>query len=464
MRGPCNLHKPTMASLVLVLFALPLTQGCDTAEAIAADTAHKPSPHDGENSFFLPKSLRNAPVTLLPQNKGNESPACLDGSPYGFFFNPSKTNSTKWTISIEGGGWCYDEQLCYNRSKTKLGSSKYFPATAGCACMNSDDGEGLETDCNCLYMPYCDGASFSGYRPETRAVPGVPGAEITFRGIRNLDAVLDWAFENGLRDATQFVLTGGSAGGLSTFLHADRVAARVRTEAPKCKKIVAAPVVGYFLDHGNFLNTTGTPNTPSWKNATYTTWMRYIYQMQNLTFGTDGGLTEACQKEFPNDPGLCFMSPHMQNTIQTPFYIFNSKFDAWQLNNIFQSPFVTKSEQQGVLQYGKVNPLLSPFLLSLRLESHAPTPPQDFMKQFEPVRKSGRNGAFITSCICHGCAWYNQTSLNVDGKSPYRAYARWMAGLDSGDSAFTIDPRGPNGDGHVQDSRCSTWTPAKTML
>lgn len=169
--------------------------------------------------------------------------------------------------------------------------------------------------------------------------------------------------------------------------------------------------------------------------------MRYIYQMQNLTFGTDGGLTEACQKEFPNDPGLCFMSPHMQNTIQTPFYIFNSKFDAWQLNNIFQSPFVTKSEQQGVLQYGK-----------------------DFMKQFEPVRKSGRNGAFITSCICHGCAWYNQTSLNVDGKSPYRAYARWMAGLDSGDSAFTIDPRGPNGDGHIQDSRCSTWTPAKTML
>ena len=43
----------------------------------------------------------------------------------------------------------------------------------------------------------------------------------------------------------QFVLTGGSAGGLSTFLHSDRVAARVRAGAPGIKKIRSAPVVGY---------------------------------------------------------------------------------------------------------------------------------------------------------------------------------------------------------------------------
>jgi hypothetical protein len=58
------------------------------------------------------------------QDKGDESPACLDGSPYGFYFQKSKTGSTKWTISIEGGGWCYDEQECYSRSKMALGSSK----------------------------------------------------------------------------------------------------------------------------------------------------------------------------------------------------------------------------------------------------------------------------------------------------------------------------------------------------
>jgi hypothetical protein len=27
---------------------------------------------------------------------GDESPACLDGSQYGFYFRPSQTGSTKW--------------------------------------------------------------------------------------------------------------------------------------------------------------------------------------------------------------------------------------------------------------------------------------------------------------------------------------------------------------------------------
>jgi hypothetical protein len=157
---------------------------------------------------------------------------------------------------------------------------------------------------------------------------------------------------NPLAERTCFsqVLTGGSAGGLSTFLHADRVAARVKAAAPEIDvaRIFAAPVVGYFLDHGaappnrtsrcvsptvylrlrparpradNFKHDSASavPNTPSWGHANYTTWMRYIYKMQNLTFGADGGLTKACQEKHPAEPGLCFMSPRMQDVIQTPF-------------------------------------------------------------------------------------------------------------------------------------------------
>ena len=82
----------------------------------------------------------------------------------GFYFNPSTTGSTKWTISIEGGtcvhvhrstrlnvvslrlllltsahcqrmmplgGWCYDEQECLSRSKMALGSSNGWAKTGG---------------------------------------------------------------------------------------------------------------------------------------------------------------------------------------------------------------------------------------------------------------------------------------------------------------------------------------------
>jgi hypothetical protein len=148
----------------------------------------------------------------------------------------------------------------------KLGSSKTWSKTAGCGCMNVKEGDTsvqpLDEDCNCIYMPYGDGASFSGYRPDPWPVPGTQTAEkpdgetLTFRGIKNFDATIDWAMKHGLDKATEFVLTGGSAvramagrfptrcwDGLSTFLHMDRVAARLKKEAPTCKKITGAPVV-----------------------------------------------------------------------------------------------------------------------------------------------------------------------------------------------------------------------------
>jgi len=298
-----------------------------------------------------------APLTFLPHDLSDpESPACLDGSPYGFYFVPSATNSTKWTISIDGGGWCYDEIDCYCRSKTALGTSTVLANSSGCGCMNPLEDGTLDQDCNCLHLPYSDGASFSGYRADAWPVPenaeaGVPAnATVYFRGIKNFDGILDYAMAHGMGDATELVVTGGSAGGLSTFLHTDRAAARV----PKAK-VRSAPVVGFFLDVDNFKHTTGNesghggPNTPEWSTpgtgANYTTWMKYIYGMQNLTFGSDGGLTEACQTQYPDAPHLCFMSPHMSTIIQTPLFMFNSRFDAWQLANEFQSNWETAEEQ-----------------------------------------------------------------------------------------------------------------------
>ena len=50
-------------------------------------------------------------------------------------------------------------------------SLKGWGKTGGCGCMNTV-GDGLDEDCNCIYMPYGDGASFSGYRAKPWPVPG----------------------------------------------------------------------------------------------------------------------------------------------------------------------------------------------------------------------------------------------------------------------------------------------------
>ena len=123
--------------------------------------------------------------------------------------------SSKWTISIDGGGWCDDEVDCLCRSKGSLGSSTKQPESNWCLCSNVNEaGSAYEEDCNCLRLPYLDGASFSGYRAEPWPVPNSTET-LHFRGIRNFDAAVDFAMSKGLKTATDFVLSGGSAGGLS---------------------------------------------------------------------------------------------------------------------------------------------------------------------------------------------------------------------------------------------------------
>eukprot|EP00041_Stephanoeca_diplocostata_P011991 m.198822 g.198822 ORF g.198822 m.198822 type:complete len:445 (+) comp18762_c0_seq1:94-1428(+) len=418
-----------------------------TALTVSAESkpAAPPAPKCNPERYAAELAAKEArvgsvPLTLLPQDRGDESPACLDGTPYGFFFQPSTTGSTKWTLSIEGGGWCYDEVDCYCRSKTHLGSSKYVGATGSCSCANVLEDGTMDTDCNCIYLPYSDGASFSGFVDKAVPVPGLANETMYFRGIKNLDGAIDFAMAHGMTHATEFVITGGSAGGLSTFLHADRVAARLHVEAPSCKKIRALPVVGYFLDHDNYKHTNGYPggpNTPQWSTpgtgANYTFWMKYIYSMQNLSFAADGGLMQACQAKHANEPWLCFMSPHMNDVIETPFFMLNSKYDAWQLANIFQSGWQTHDEQVGVLQYGEA-----------------------FLRDLLPVYTGGvdKNGAMITSCICHGCPW---SDLVLEGKSTYEHYADWFYGKTTGIASMHIDPSLPNGNMTFQFSKCSVF-------
>ena len=68
-----------------------------------------------------------------------------------------------------------------------LGSSKFFPPNStNCECYNIRGGSPV-TDCNCLFLPYADGASFAGYRKAPWPVPGT-NKTLMFRGMRNLDA------------------------------------------------------------------------------------------------------------------------------------------------------------------------------------------------------------------------------------------------------------------------------------
>ena len=329
-----------------------------------------------------------------------------------------------------------------------------LPAVPSCSFSNSVD------------LLYLDGASFSGYRAAPWPVPGTKNESLWFRGITNLDATIDWLFTHGgLAGATEVLLKGESAGGLSTFLHADRLGNRIKAGSPKLEKYRANPIVGYFQDHDNFAHSDGYmhgpaggggPNTDYWSNyntssgawnepgtgANYTSFMKYVYVMQNMTFGPDGGLTAACQAKHPAAPWLCFMSPHMVDTIETPLFMLNSKFDRWQMENILQTNWGTLEAQRGVVQYG------ADFVRALAPLTASPTSP---------------HGGVICSCICHGCPWTAMNFTNAAAKGVARtsteAFTDWWYGKTKGgaDSLYIDSNLMPNGGGRFNASADPTW-------
>jgi len=69
-----------------------------------------------------------------------------------------------------------------------------------------------------VFVHYCDGTSFSSYRPEPLANSKAPNGQLWFRGHANLAAVWDVLIHQyGIDNATEVILSGGSAGGLAVY-------------------------------------------------------------------------------------------------------------------------------------------------------------------------------------------------------------------------------------------------------
>jgi hypothetical protein len=322
--------------------------------------------------------------------------ACLDGSPYMVAICKSTVSNANWTIGIQGGGWCYSEEDCLGRASTPLGSSSTWPKeTYPC------NPQGTQ---NVVQLNYGDGASFSGFRQDPWPVPGA-NSSLMFRGIRNLDATLDLLFANyGLGSAELVILSGGSAGGLSTFLHLDHVAERVREHAPNAR-VVGQPVCGFFLD----LNTNDGNNMP---NVTYGAELRYVYQMQN----TSGALSKECQAANAADPAMCIFAPHAVPFIETPWFALQSRFDHWQLSEEVFIPCILDQPYSPPYKPSSCNSTEV-----AQIQAYGPT----FMSQFTPafLPTASRNGVFLDACIIHG-----STNSSINGLTNGEAFATWLAG------------------------------------
>lgn len=291
---------------------------------------------------------------------------CLDGSYAGFWFEGGSGDGVdKFVVHHMGGGWCGSVDECVRRSKPggsmPLGSSKDYIDHVRCSpdspLTKPDDGEDLSvfgkpTDSygslpckfdgglfsynskenplaynwNKVFVPYCDGASFSG-SVDTPVTSNKTNDQIYFRGKDIMDAVYDTLLAKyQMNEANDVIITGSSAGGLTSILHADHIADKIREKNHKNPNIAAIPDAGYFMDYPSIDGEYKLADEFSFKD---------MYKFQNIAASSSSALA-ACRDTYDNKNTAfkCLFPQYIMPFIRTPIFFTQSFADSYQFPNV----------------------------------------------------------------------------------------------------------------------------------
>ncbi|KAG6414812.1 hypothetical protein SASPL_122186 [Salvia splendens] len=200
---------------------------------------------------------------------------CMDGSLADYYYSAGSGDGAKnWLLFLMGGG-CPDSQI----------NPDFY-------------------NWNRIFVAYCDQSSFLG----DTEFDG-QGPKLQFRGSRIFDAVVDDLLAKGMGVGENAILSGISAGGLATILHCDGFRARL----PDVGRVKCLSDGGFFFRGENVLN------------ADY----REKYFASVITLHNISSLLPVtCTERI--DPSLCFFPENLVRDIQTPIFILDSAFDAYQ--------------------------------------------------------------------------------------------------------------------------------------
>jgi len=323
----------------------------------------------------------------------------------------NSATATSWVLYFKGGGWCYDESSCASRAKGNMGSSDHFTETfAFSGIMDSTAGVNPEFyNYNRVVLYYCDGASFSGNRDEPYFY-NKTNQTLYFRGARILDAMLDTLVQDhGLGKATDVLVSGGSAGGLSAYLHADHVKEYLQRKGAPIKRFKAAPVSGFFLMHAAASGELLYPNK-----------MKYVFHMQN----SSGGVNSNCVVSYasrPEDAWRCIFANESYVHSQTPMFPLNSALDNWQMKNVWAGDSSCAAKNFATCSSEEVQ----------HLNSYV----TDFINDLQASKKFGRagEGGFVESCLEH-CGAQNANGFDgytIENVRMREALSAWWNSEDS---------------------------------
>ena len=338
---------------------------------------------------------------------------CLDGSKGGFYYRAATTAAakTKWKLHFCGGGWSTSPEDLLSRSQSQLGSSSYFTPWLsdflqphagfyGLMSMN-DTRDNIVGDFNFVWFAYCDGTSQTS---DLAAPLVVDGKSVHLRGRALLDAhlaELDARFDFSAT-ATEVIVSGTSAGGLSTHLHAPLFAARL-----PAARVVAVPDAGFWWNSLAYGSTTDRP----WIDA-----LTPALPLWNFSFNPQNAAAAACLAAFPSEPVKCFTQPYQSAFSPVPTFTAQSLYDTANLGYCFRAPCSLAGNAPGSCSPDEVAAIQA-FAGRLRAS-------------IEDASKPG-DGFFLSACsqhetTCQAADWFGVRTPG--GASMNSTFAEWYSG------------------------------------
>ncbi|KAI3460058.1 hypothetical protein Pfo_016721 [Paulownia fortunei] len=320
---------------------------------------------------------------------------CMDGSPPGYYYaEGSGEGANSWVIYLQGGGWCGSDAGCGRRLTQDTGSIKYKSQTSFFGqILGENQTENPDFyNWHRVYVAYCDSSSYEGDEEEID-----PKTNIARRGAWIFYAVMEDLLAKGMENATNAILSGGSAGGLGTILHCDGF----RALLPNASRVKCVSDSGFFV-HAPNLN-------GAQKRADY-------FATVAAYHGITKHLPQSCTSRM--NASLCIFPEYIVRDIQTPLFLVETAFDQYQLGHHFVSAepnwknctddfsFCTPSHFQSMIDYGvAVRELL------------------------QDIRNSSSIGMFVHSCYRHGHFYENlgwDASAVLGNKTIAQAVGDWF--------------------------------------
>mmetsp|Transcript_40380 Transcript_40380/g.111276 ORF Transcript_40380/g.111276 Transcript_40380/m.111276 type:complete len:435 (+) Transcript_40380:67-1371(+) len=342
---------------------------------------------------------------------------CMDGTTPGIYFRPADTKAdasaaTKWILNFRDGGWCSTVDDCIERLSKPVGTTSIY--MKGRLDVTAARGQPFSAF-NQVLLWYCDGGMFAGTRDEPIQTASGP---LYFQGRRILVHMLDVLKANfGMNTATEVLLTGGSAGGWATYLHADFVAQQMPSTVTKFR---AAPMDGWW------------PELPAWGvNGKFIDDVHGMFTLHNM----EGVGSEGCRNRLPEaDRWRCMFTDHSYAGSKAHFFVIqaldgfvgaqnltvaNSAYSASKCANGLLSPSICTS--QDIMN------------MNIRLATLKP-----YFDTFDKSRSTGQ-GFFLTSCNDH--VFYRTDKFNMyasNGVTPMEALRKWWNSDISSEPAWYL--------------------------